>query len=166
MEDELDREETKKCRKCKMDIPVDAVKCPYCRSSQKPVSVSKILLWVLVLLAIAYGGWYAFNQYKISGVKKGYMTNLSSTVTVGDALDAFFSNPKWKYGKDSEGNEIVTVTGGCTYNDQPAEATIQFTFFDGGEYFSVTKMKINGNDLGLLSNLAFTALYEKALELF
>lgn len=164
MDSEYNYAETKKCIKCRMDIPVDAEKCPYCRSSQKPTSFGKVFLWIIIIAALAYGGWYAFTQYKISGVKNGYLSDYSKTVTVGTALDSFFGNPKWKYGKDSDGTEVVSVTGECTYNDQPAEATVQFSILDSGKRFIMSGMKINGQDLGLLSNLAFAALYEKALE--
>ena len=98
MEDDFETE-TKKCIKCRMDIPVDAEKCPYCRSNQKPKSTSRIIIWIIVIALLAYGAWFAFTQYKISGVKNGYLSDYSSTVTVGMALDSFLGNPKWKYGK-------------------------------------------------------------------
>ena len=162
MEDDFETE-TKKCIKCRMDIPIDAEKCPYCRSSQKPKSTSKIIIWIIVIALLAYGAWFAFTQYKISGVKNGYLSDYSSTVTVGMALDSFLGNPKWKYGKGNDGTEVITVTGSCTYENKPAEATIQFSILSGGKYFSMTGMKLNGHDLGLLTNLVFAALYEKAL---
>lgn len=165
MDNDFDRdEETKKCRKCRMDIPVDAEKCPYCRSSQKPVSGFKIFMWIILLALAGYLAWYGFTQYKINGVKSGYLSDYSTRVSVGKALDSFLGNPKWKYSKDKDGTEIISVTGECTYDNKPATATIQFSILEGGKYFSMTKMKINGNDLGLLSNLAFAALYNKALE--
>ena len=147
-----------------MHIPIDAEKCPYCRSSQKPKSTSKIIIWIIVIALLAYGAWFAFTQYKISGVKNGYLSDYSSTMTVGMALDSFLGNPKWKYGKGNDRTEVITVTGSCTYDNKPAEATIQFSILNGGKYFSMTGMKLNGQDLGLLTNLVFAALYEKALE--
>ena len=157
-------EETKRCRKCRMNIPVDAEKCPYCRSSQKLTSFGKVFLWIIIIAALAYGAWYGFTQYKINGVKNGYLSDFSNSVTVGKALDSFLGNSKWRYSKTSDGTEIVSVTGNCSYDDKPAEATIEFSILDSGKYFSMTKMKLNGNDLGLLSYIVFSALYEKALE--
>ena len=151
-------------RKCRMTIPVDARKCPYCRSSQKPINFGSIFLWVIIIAALAYGAWYLFTQYKIKGVKDGYLSEYNSSVTIGKALDSFFGNPKWKYRRDRDGNEIVSVTGECTYADKPAEATIEFSILESGKYFKMSKMKLNGNDLGVLSDLTFALLYEKAIE--
>ena len=164
MDDEYAYERTKKCIKCRMDIPTDAVKCPYCRSSQNRSGASKVIVWIIIIALAAYGAWYAFSQYKINGVKNSYLTQYSNRVTIGKALDSFFGDPKWKYSRDKDGTETITVTGDCAYNDSPAEATIHFTLTDSGKYFTMSGMKINGKDLGLLSNLSFAALYEKALE--
>ena len=107
-----------------MDIPIDAEKCPYCRSSQKPKSTSKIIIWIIVIALLAYGAWFAFTQYKISGVKNGYLSDYSSTVTVGMALDSFLGNPKWKYGKGNDRTEVITVTGSCTYDNKRSHDTV------------------------------------------
>ena len=45
---------TKKCRKCGMNIPYVATKCPYCRSSQKKSKSLNVILRMILVLVLLY----------------------------------------------------------------------------------------------------------------
>lgn len=90
------------------------------------------------------------------GVRNSYITQYSEAVTVEEAFDNFFDNPKWStYQKD--GYTYVVFTGTCEYLGERADARI--TFQITGEQFRVDHLDINGveqNDLilyGLLSKI-------------
>lgn len=65
------------------------------------------------------------NTGNANVVKDGYFSSYSTKITVGQAFDDFFSDPKWE--NYSEGaSEYVRFTGGCTWEEEPADMIVIF----------------------------------------
>ena len=58
-------------------------------------------------------------------VREGHLINYKN-VSIGDAYNAFFSDPQWRYFETSNKERIVEFSGGCTYMDTPVKVTQQF----------------------------------------
>lgn len=82
-------------------------------------------------------------------------------ITYEEAFENFFDNPEWKRaGKDEEGNKLVKFTGECTYSDEAASVVITFTLYD--DTFTVSSLKMNGQELGLfLTELMIEKVFEE-----
>lgn len=100
------------------------------------------------------------DSAEVNGVKNGYLTAYSSTVTVGEALDSFLSNPRWSYFVAETGEKIVQCVGGCTYNDENIEAKVQFELNDDDTF---QFMALAFNDMSQ-STLMAAAFFEKIYE--
>ena len=93
------------------------------------------------------------------GVRNGYLTQYSEAVTVEEAFDNFFDNPKWSTYQE-DGYTYVVFTGVCEYLGERADARI--TFQITGEQFRTEQLDLNGveqNDLILYAMLA--KIYEE-----
>lgn len=87
------------------------------------------------------------NYFGSKGVANSYLTQYSETVTVGDAFEAFFGDPKWENYKVGA-QEYVDFTGKCTYMNENATMRITFAVFD--DTFNVTNITVNGIDMSAL----------------
>lgn len=67
----------------------------------------------------------------VIGVKKGH-PDLYPEITYGDAFDAFFGTPTWKYFEAENGKDVVEFTGYCTYHDAEVKARLQFILEEDG----------------------------------
>ena len=126
-----------------------------------------ILKGAAVLLAIGVIAYVAVvNQdFFVNLVQPGievrgsYLTHYSEDVTVEEAFDNFFDNPKWStYQQD--GYTYVVFTGSCEYLGERADARI--TFQITGEQFRVEQLDINGAEQSdLLLHAMLAKIYEK-----
>ena len=80
---------------------------------------------VLAVILVAVTASSVTNDMNIDKVKNGYFESYSSTVSVGEAFDEFFSNPEWTF-YDENGKEYVLFTGGCFFGEKSAEVRIVF----------------------------------------
>lgn len=94
----------------------------------------------------------------VLAVKNGHPQDYPDK-SYGDAFDAFFSYPTWKYfkgtkeGPDEDGDgkpdykeeeaDIVEFTGHCTYLDSEVKALIQFTLSKENDTFEATYLSFN-----------------------
>lgn len=96
---------------------------------------------VVLLLAMCTGGG------DISVVKNGYFYSYDE-MTVGEAVDNFFDNPKWSSGepvdKALQGYALVNCKGGITYYDEYADAEIQFLLDKDDGSFELHAFEIDG----------------------
>jgi len=80
-------------------------------------------------------------------VKGGHFVDHDNK-TVGEAVDGFFSNPRWEsfagMGDDSTEKMVVNVQGGMTYMEKPVDATLQFTVDMASGAFKVNAFELNG----------------------
>lgn len=126
-----------------------------------------ILKGAAVLLAIGVIAYVAVvNQdFFVNLVQPGievrgsYLTHYSEDVTVEEAFDNYFDNPKWStYQQD--GYTYVVFTGSCEYLGERADARI--TFQITGEQFRVEQLDINGAEQSdLLLHAMLAKIYEK-----
>ena len=85
--------------------------------------------------------------------------------TYGDAFDAFFASPSWKYFKGSDDNsdesyDVVEFTGYCTYQDVQVQACLQFTLDVDDSSFEATYLSFNDVPQNMLM---LAALIEAAI---
>lgn len=74
-------------------------------------------------------------------VRNAYLSQYSTTVTVGDAFDNFFGSPKWKAYEEGT-QERVDFQGNCTYSGEQVQVRIVFGIY--GDTFQVGSVQING----------------------
>lgn len=95
-------------------------------------------------------------------VKNGYPAEYEG-YSYGDAFDAFFSSPTWKYFEANTGEDVVEFTGYCTYMDEEVKARFQFILdMDGGTFEAGA---LSFNDVPQ-NNLIKVALIQKAFEYY
>lgn len=63
---------------------------------------------------------------RVQAVKNGYLPEYSETITVGEAVDGFLADTKWKYFEADNGWEVIECNGKCSYMDEEVTITIQF----------------------------------------
>ena len=61
-------------------------------------------------------------------VRDAYLSQYSTTVTVGDAFDNFFGSPKWKAYEEGT-QERVDFQGNCTYSGEQVQVRIVFGIY-------------------------------------
>lgn len=99
------------------------------------------------------------DNKNVLAVKGGTNSNYSG-VTYGEAFEAFFGLPTWKYfkgtqeGPDDDGDgkpdyteeniDVVEFTGTCTYQEVEVKALIQFTLDNENGIFNATYLSFNG----------------------
>ncbi|MCQ2530398.1 MAG: Ltp family lipoprotein [Lachnospiraceae bacterium] len=97
-----------------------------------------IAVFILIVVGVAIGLKSFFNKVKeqynietqsdeeyIDVVREGYMFEYGYQ-TVGEAFEAFFSDPEWKYFQASDGDHMVQFEGGCLYDGEETEFLAQF----------------------------------------
>ena len=89
------------------------------------------------------------------GIKDSYLSEYSTEVTIGEAFEDYFSDPKWEKYKIGA-QEMVDFRGGCMYLNEPATVIITFVMDD--DRFWVSEVKVNGD---VLSDLLIPILMEE-----
>lgn len=87
-------------------------------------------------------------------VRGAYLAQYSEDVTVEEAFQNYFRNPKWSV-FENNGYSYVAFTGNCQFMDD--EIDVRLTFKVTGEQFRIDSLDINGveqNDLILYTLLA------------
>lgn len=100
----------------------------------------------------------------VTAVKNGSLSAYPNK-TYGAAFESFFTSPEWIYFKGSKAGsdegeyDIVEFTGGCTYQDVPVKAKIQFTLNKDNNTFEATYLSFNDVPQ---STIILAALLDKA----
>lgn len=120
-------------------------------------SIASLLITVSIILAVIENS----VPGSVSGifkpgneVRNAYLSQYSDAITIEDAFDNFFDNPKWSKYKD-DGYSYVVFSGACEYLEEKAD--VRITFKITGENFIVDSLDINGrtqNDFMLYALLA------------
>ena len=88
-----------------------------------------------------------FEDEAISIVKNGYFSSYTD-MTVGEAVNGFFANPKWTSDipVDEEFSEfmLVNVEGKILYNEKKVNAEIQFLVDEDTGVFELYAFEMNG----------------------
>lgn len=128
---------------------------------QKTVAVVSIVVPLLATVAIVLAVIEYNAPGSISGifspgyeVRNAYLSQYSEDVTIEEAFDNYFANPKWSKYKDGNYSYVV-FSGSCEYIGEKADVKIIFKIT--GENFIVDSLDVNGrtqNDLILYALLA------------
>ena len=106
---------------------------------KKYVGTAALIIAGIALVIAFFSGLDASK-----GVKDSYLKQLSTTTTVGDALDSFYSNGKWSNYKE-KGTQYVVYKG----KQKQYGLDISLTFKLEGDEFSIEDSTINGEDEGI-----------------
>ena len=103
------------------------------------------------------------NVY-IEMVKNGYNTAYPEK-TYGEAFEAFFSNPTWKYFEAETGETVVEFTGGCMYLDAEVKARLQFILDIEAGSFEVGALSFNDvPQMELITAGLLSSIFEEGQE--
>lgn len=79
-----------------------------------------------------------------NNISVSYLSQFSTEVTIGEAFNKFFGEPKWKsYNQGIQ--KYVDFQGKVIYNNEPAIAVITFSIL--GDNFKVESVKIDNEPL-------------------
>ncbi|MDE3032113.1 MAG: DUF4339 domain-containing protein [Acidobacteriota bacterium] len=142
-------------------------------------SMMRILAWIggglvaVVLLLLAIGvmvgasgvrSWRGREAKAVRLVKTGHLQSHPEK-TVGDAVDAFFGDPKWESGTgvagETEGKTLVDATGRINYLDKAVNARIQFVVNTEEGTFELRAFEMNGIPQNqLMTGVLIEKMYE------
>ena len=126
--------------------PVDArkksLKMKKAAKNRRIVIAFLITLCVLLFVcALNNSGLLGGNA---NNIKNSYLTQYSSTITIGDAFEDFFSSGKWKNYEEGI-QEYVDFSGVCYYDGE--EVTVVITFLINEDSFVIDSITKNGREL-------------------
>jgi len=130
--------------------PVDAYEeyKKYKLSRKQPAVVTMIITIAFIIAIALNGGDQAVKEattgLSSSNISSSYLSQYSTDVTIGEAFNSFFGNPKWK-SYDQGIEKFVDFQGKITFNGEAATATVTFWLSDN--QFVVERIKINSNEL-------------------
>lgn len=138
---------------------------PYARykAAKKFKSKSRVITAILVIALAVLIFRSADNagltdQFASNNISASYLTQYSSTVTIGEAFNRFFGDPKWKPYNDGL-QKYIDFQGSMMLDDERVTAIITFAVFD--DSFQVNSVKINGEEQNaLFQKQLFEAIYE------
>lgn len=107
------------------------------------------LISVCLAMLPALSACDSFGDVGVMSIRAGTF-DWCGKANIGDLVDNFFSEPKWKVIDGLDGNRYVNLTGGISYNDSPAGALVQFSYPDSDERFEITAFEINGQGQNVL----------------
>lgn len=111
---------------------------------KQPLMVVSALVILFIVFAAIGSRDTIVPQIKSNNISESYLSQYSSTETIGDTFAKFFGNPKWKSYEQGI-QKYVDFQGSCTVNDQPATAVITFSVL--GDQFQVESVKLNNDPL-------------------
>ena len=100
-------------------------------------SIFSVLLILILAIAMAISGCADKN---VDVVKNGKFDSYPN-ITVGEAFGKFFTNGKWESFKTSDNQQVVEFKGDATWQNMPANITLQFKVYEQG--FEFYTMAVN-----------------------
>lgn len=128
---------------------VDAYKefVTFKKRRKQPFIVSTLLIGIFII-AFAFMSKDELAplipEMNSNSISSSYLTQYSSTVTVGTAFNDFFGDPKWKSYEQGI-QKYVDFQGEVTLDNEPAVAVITFSLL--GDSFKVESVKIDNDSL-------------------
>ena len=100
--------------------------------------MKKFILVIVILFTTA-----SCDSSAVSLVKNGSLDDCSDH-TVGELVDGYFENPKWEEIVADDDRTYVNITGGITYDNEPAKAKLQFKINNKNDRFKAQALEIDG----------------------
>lgn len=116
-----------------------------------------ILIQVVVIIAciiafsIGAGESDLGDAYMSNNISVSYLTQYSSTISIGDAFDNFFDDGKWSSYAEGALN-YVDYTGSCRFGNENVNVVIRFWTSD--TEFKVHSVFIDGEEASILGQAA------------
>lgn len=107
------------------------------RSWGKPIAVAIGCLVACVAVVVVL-----VEDSDVRLVKEGHLSAYPN-VSIGKAVDAFLSNPRWESLKGTDGNEYVNVRGGATLHNKPVQLLMQFRINRKANSFEINALEAN-----------------------
>ena len=117
-----------------------------------------VLVAALVLLNQDFNGG---DTWKSNNISVSYLSEYSTEITVGQALDNFFSDGKWSTYKEG-GLEYVDYTGTCLLNEE--EVSVLIRFWSEDDEFRVDKVMIDGIEVSQITQYAMLEIIYEVYE--
>lgn len=115
---------------------------------KQPTFVTLIATVAFIIAIAMNGGDQAVKDatagLSSNNISTSYLSQYSSNITIGEAFNNFFGDPKWK-SYDQGIEKYVDFQGKITFDNEPATATVTFWLSD--EQFIVERIKINNSEL-------------------
>ena len=96
---------TKLCRKCKMEIPKGASKCPHCQSNQ-----TSPVITLLAIIIVIGGVWLFFGNRNKSNTSTSNSSSSSQTAVTKSELEQEMEEKGYVWGNESLGLAIAKKT--------------------------------------------------------
>lgn len=122
------------------------------------IASAALIILCAVLLVIGMDKAGITDNVASQSISTSYLSQYSTTTTVGEAFSQFFSNPEWVSYKDGA-QQMVDFKGGCIYGGDPATVIITFTV--NQDAFRVEEIKVNGEPL---PEISYDALLQSIYE--
>ena len=140
------------------DAPIDThkkVKAMTRAANYAKIAYATIALAIALLFVIVFKNNFG-NKNKISNA---YLTEYSSTVTIGEAFEDFFSDPKWKSYEEGI-QEYVDFQGGCVWGEK--SVTVVITFLINDDSFVIDSIQVDGEELPIILHYSLLeAVYQE-----
>lgn len=96
--------------------------------------MKKLCILLILSLSLAVSGCslddaaqiIGTENSKIESAKNSYLPGYSTYITLGQALDTYFTNPKWDAFTAQGGENVIECSGRCVYDGKTVDATFQF----------------------------------------
>jgi hypothetical protein len=136
------------------NAPVDAYKqyTSFKKRRWQPIIIIALLCCAFLIPAVFMSGKELVPQITSDNISSSYLSEYSTKITIGDAFENFFGDPKWKSYEQGI-QKYVDFQGGLTLDNQPATAVI--TFSVSGEKFKVDSVKVDNQKLNPLELESF-----------
>lgn len=118
----------------------------------------KLIGWAAKIGSALIALFLLLSFYNVYSFREGHITT-HPEIKTGDAFDAFFAEPRWKFFTGENGESVIEITGDCEYLGDRVTALIQFVD-DGNDQYSAEYLSFDGEPqtefiLGLLINAIY-----------
>lgn len=137
-------DDAKFCDKCGAAVPLEKNK--KCYSSGTKKGKAKLVLIAFGIVLLIFFLVFSYNvstEEYISVVRDGYLTDFSTSITVGEAFERRFEDIKWSESEDTvyEGYRHVYFDGHDPFSD--TDWFISFAYDEGDTNFDVLLIQID-----------------------
>ena len=123
--------------------------------------IFEIVLVIVFLANSNFDMGFGFNSFKSKGISDSYLTQYSTTRTVGETMSLFFGDTEEWDNYKVNNKTYVECVGDCIFADEKATMTITFEIDD--DSFWLDNIEVDGIDVGF-TGIVMEVIYEEADE--